>query len=89
MEEEECIAWTIPFSHLVSYIPVYITICTEVSLLILCYYCTVSSHFQGRQEELRKKGNWDRIRHKEWKVECGEIMPICVQRNPIINVCQE
>ncbi|KAM4900360.1 uncharacterized protein FAM241A [Sylvia borin] len=43
----------------------------------------------GRQEELRKKGYCDRIRHKEWKVECGEVMHICVQRNLIINVCQK
>lgn len=56
MDKEECIAWTIPLFCLVLYIPVYITICTEASVLTLCYYCTMSLSFAGKAGGAKEKG---------------------------------
>lgn len=46
----------IPLSCLVSYIPLYIRICTEASVLILCYYCTISLSLAGKTAGAKEKG---------------------------------
>lgn len=45
----------VPLSCLVSYIPLYIRIYTEASVLNLCCYCTISLSFAGKAGATKEK----------------------------------
>lgn len=55
MKKENVIAWKISLTCLVSYIPLYIKICTESSVLIFRYCFTVFLSFAGRERGDKKK----------------------------------